>query len=371
MVNEYIEYINTNYLNYKNKNLQGRYLTIQNIESIIKKLPDNFQVSHLGNSFNDQSIYKIKVGTGKIKLLFWSQMHGNETTGTKALFDLFNFIINPLALETLRDKILKETTLTFIPMLNPDGAKAYTRVNAQNIDLNRDAVNFVAPESKLLHKVLNDIKPNYCFNLHDQRTIFSVTEANNPATLSFLAPSVDIERTVTVGRKETMKLIVGISNDLQELIPNQIGRYTDEFYPTATGDNFQKKGFNTILIEAGHYQNDYQREIVRKFNFIALISGINHTFSAKDTDYTSYFKIPNNEKKYTDLIYANLIIKSEKKIVEIYFNETLNNNKIEFIPEFKELETIDNLNANIIDYQEYKFDSIVLFKEFVKRKIIL
>ena len=67
-----------------------------------------------------------------------------------------------------------------------------------------------------------------------------------------------------------MNVIVAMNNLLQKVIPNHIGRYTDEFYPTATGDNFQKLGFNTILIEAGHYPDDYDREEVRKFNFLHL-----------------------------------------------------------------------------------------------------
>ena len=61
---------------------------------------------------------------------------------------------------------------------------------------------------------------------------------------------------------------------LEKIIPGHIGRYTDEFYPTATGDNFQKLGHNTILIEAGHYYNDYERDVVRKFNFYALLQGV-------------------------------------------------------------------------------------------------
>ena len=57
-----------------------------------------------------------------------------------------------------------------------------------------------------------------------------------------------------------MNVIVAMNSMLQKIIPNFVGRYTDEFYPTATGDNFQKLGYNTILIESGHYPNDYQRE---------------------------------------------------------------------------------------------------------------
>ena len=50
--------------------------------------------------------------------------------------------------------ILKACTLYIIPILNPDGAKAYTRLNANEVDLNRDAQDLSQPESKVLRAVL-------------------------------------------------------------------------------------------------------------------------------------------------------------------------------------------------------------------------
>ena len=112
----------------------------------------------------------------------------------KALFDLFNFISTKNSNEVAI--ILKECTLLFLPMLNPDGSEVYTRVNVNKVDLNRDAVARVAKESKLLRNVLEDFNPQFCFNLHDQRTIFGVEGTNKPATISFLAPSEEISRSV-------------------------------------------------------------------------------------------------------------------------------------------------------------------------------
>ena len=68
------------------------------------------------------------MGTGSTKVLMWSQMHGNESTTTKSLLDLLRFLnTNPDWLDNLQ--------LSIIPILNPDGAKAYTRVNANQVDL--------------------------------------------------------------------------------------------------------------------------------------------------------------------------------------------------------------------------------------------
>ncbi len=292
-------------------------------------------------------------------------MHGNESTGTNAMFDLFRFFTNPLELEDLRDFMLKNCTFIFIPILNPDGAKRYTRLNAQDIDLNRDVLDLKAPESVLLRSVIDSFKPNYCFNLHDQRTVFSVGKENKPATLSFLAPSVNVEREITNSRKETMKIIVSMFQSLNELIPNQIGRYTDEFYPTATGDNFQKEGYNTILIEAGHYKNDYNRNITRKYNFIALLTGIKQITENKDVDYKVYFSIPNNSKYYFDILYKKVFIKNKEFAFGVTFKEELQNNKIVFTPVTKKIDIVTNYNANKIVSKKLNFNDNEGFLNFL------
>ena len=227
--------------------IKGRRILFNDIEPLIKKLSNKFKKEILGYSENNIPIYKISIGTGSIKILSWSQMHGNESTGTKALFDIFNCFSN--CTENEFKIILKECTLVFIPMLNPDGSQAYTRVNANNVDLNRDAVNRVAKESNLLRDTLEEFNPQFCFNLHDQRTIFSVEGTKNPATISFLAPSEELTRGLTKGRMETMNVIVSMNKMLQSVIPNFVGRYTDEFYPTATGDRVNVERINSTNID--------------------------------------------------------------------------------------------------------------------------
>ncbi len=367
MIKNIVKYLEESYLQFNEKLISGRHVTLVNIKPLIVNLPEIFKVQELGKSFENQNIYKIKIGSGRIKILCWSQMHGNESTGTNAMFDLFNFFINPLELKDLRDFILKNCTLIFIPILNPDGATAYTRLNAQNIDLNRDVLDLKAPESVLLRSVIDSFKPNYCFNLHDQRTIFSVGKENKPATLSFLAPSINIERDITDGRKETMKVIASMYKSLKELIPGQIGRYTDEFYPTATGDNFQKEGFNTILIEAGHYKNDYNRDITRKYNFIALLIGIKQIAENEDVDYKQYFDIPNNSKHYFDILYEQVLIKTKVYSFGVTYKEVLQKDKIVCIPISKKIDLDSNYNANKIVSEKLNFNDNDDFSNYLLR----
>ena len=348
--------------------IKGRRILFNDIEPLIKKLSNKFKKEILGYSENNIPIYKISIGTGSIKILSWSQMHGNESTGTKALFDLFNFFENSGDLESIKDQILKQCMLQFIVLLNPDGAIKFTRENANNIDLNRDAVDRKAIESNLLRNTLEIFNPKFCFNLHDQRTIFNVAGTKNPATLSFLAPSEDLERTITNGRIETMSVIVAMNNFLQQFIPNQIGRYTDEFYPTATGDNFQKLGHNTILIEAGHFKGDYSREITRKYNFYALLNGLYFIATANDfKNFKPYFKIPNNDKMFLDIIYKNLKIpKNNSQIttdVGIQYKFKIENDKlimyksIEKEGDLSEYFTFNMINGEKLNYYDLKLSN--------------
>ena len=298
------DFLETIFKEEKETSLLGKWIWFKDIKDLFKKHETAFQITELGTSEKGTPIYTLKIGSGKKKVLVWSQMHGNESTGTKALFDLFNCFLHANKNEI--KIILEACTLVFIPMLNPDGAAAYTRVNGNNIDLNRDAVDRKAKESKLLRTFLEAFKPHFCFNLHDQRTIFNVADTKNPATISFLAPSEEETRALTKGRKETMNVIVAMNAVLQEVIPNHVGRYTDEFYPTATGDTFQKLGFNTILIESGHYPKDYIREISRKYTFFSMLQGL--FYIAKTTDFTAYeayFKIPNNDNAFYDVIHRH------------------------------------------------------------------
>ena len=322
-----------NYVKYKEQKLEGRRITLKSILPLIDQLNDDTSV--LGYSFLNRPIYKITLGTGKIKVLIWSQMHGNESTGTKAIFDLLNFFNEPLDFINYSQHILEKCTIVIIPMLNPDGAEVFTRVNAQKIDLNRDAIDLKAPESKLLNTFIHDYKPDYCFNLHDQRNLFSVGKENLPATLSFLAPSEDEKRTLTKGRKKTMEIIVAMHNALKPYIPNQIGRFTDEFYPTATGDNFQKAGFNTILIEAGHFPLDHDREETRKYNFLALASGLSSISNTIKPNYESYFDIPINQKKNFETVLNNVNLKGEKYKIGLYYTPKFKNKTLSFVYDYE------------------------------------
>ncbi|SHG32918.1 M14 family metallopeptidase [Flagellimonas flava] len=323
---------------YKEHSVFGRYVTHESLlKNWIPKL-DSGKFKIIGNSVNGIPIGALTLGTGQNRVLMWSQMHGNESTTTKAVLDLVNFLSSE---EQLAETILKSCTLCIVPILNPDGAKNYTRVNANAIDLNRDAKNLSQPESKILRELFQEFEPDFCFNLHDQRTLFSAGKNEKPATVSFLSPANDPERTINDTRATAMKLIVGMNKVLQQLIPGQVGRYDDGFNDNCVGDAFQMLGAPTILFEAGHFPKDYEREETRKFIYIALLEVLsvisNNLVGNFETN--DYFEIPENEKLYFDVIVRNLHLvdptRGEGDLAGIRFKEQLDGDTIVFLPEIE------------------------------------
>ncbi len=240
-----IETLKSLYKSSKEKLLFGRYIHAKNIEPLLENLPPTFKINTVGKSVNGENIHSVTIGNGEKKVLMWSQMHGNESTTTKALFDIFNILSYS---NTFSGTILDNCTLEVIPILNPDGALTYKRFNANGIDLNRDAQDLSQPESVVLRKCFDAFQPDFCFNLHGQRTIFSAGVTDNPATISFLAPAQDTTSSLTHNRTIAMEIIGVMNTMLQKQIPNQIGVYDDVFNINCVGDTFQSLNVPTILV---------------------------------------------------------------------------------------------------------------------------
>ncbi|MEJ1222002.1 M14 family metallopeptidase [Sediminicola sp. 1XM1-17] len=326
---------NLDYSTVKENTVVDRYVTIDAIDKFLFDHSHNLHFEVIGLSVQQKKIKMVTLGYGPKKILMWSQMHGNESTTTKAVLDLINYLSLP---SVLADTILQECTVQIIPILNPDGAAAYTRINANEIDLNRDAHDRSQPESKVLRAIYDAFQPDFCFNLHDQRTIFNVGQENKPATISFLSPAHDQERSISKTRGVSMQLIVAMNSLIQQLIPGQVGRYDDSFNHNCVGDAFQMLNTPTILFEAGHFPGDYSREKTREYIFYAMLKGLETIARAEIPLYPQdhYFEIPENGKLYFDVLIKNahLLLASQTKRMDIgvLYKEVLESTAIKFQP---------------------------------------
>jgi len=341
-----IAYLQQLLSSFKSGELYGRYISLHHIEPLISNFKKSFEVDIAGRSVLDKPIYKITLGDGPIKLLLWSQMHGNESTTTKALFDILN-VFKDSEDEQVR-KILSSCTIVVLPILNPDGAELYTRHNANNVDLNRDAQVLTQPESKVLRAIFDTLAPDFCFNLHGQRSIFSAGNKNKSATLSFLAPAQDEDFSISANRKVAMDLISRVQDALQIVIAGQIGIYDDSFNIDCVGDTFQNLGVPTLLYEAGHFPEDYQRETTRGVIFKSLFLAFDLISNVSDLGvyHKFYFQIPQNEKLFRDIIIRNVQIGKDIVDIAIQYKEALKDNLIEFSPIIDCIEPALNLFAH-------------------------
>ncbi|MCW8994479.1 MAG: M14 family zinc carboxypeptidase [Psychromonas sp.] len=298
------------YENFKEQSLTNRRFKHSDIVPLIEQLKNNkiFKVDKVGKSVEGRDVYLISIGSGKKKVFLWSQMHGDEPTATAALFDMFNFFSDEDEFVDFKKFLLSNLTIYFIPMVNPDGAEQFQRRNIFEIDLNRDVLRQQTPEAKILKEVFNSLKADFGFNLHDQGRNYSAGNSINPASISFLAPAPDYEKSLTQPRENAMKLIGDMVNILNEFIPGHIAKYSDDYEPRAFGDNFTKWGTSVILLESGGWRGDREKQFLRKINYVALLSALNSITSGSfaNQDLSVYESIPKNEEFMMDVILRNL-----------------------------------------------------------------
>lgn len=349
---------------YSNKEIKGRHITNQTIEPILLKLSDNFKVKIEGKSVLDKPIYSVQFGHGKTKIYIWSQMHGDESTCTKAILDLFEFLSND---KKYAHFIESNYSLYILPLVNPDGAAVHTRENINKVDLNRDVKECTQPESKILKQVFDEFQPEYCLNMHDQRTIYGVGDTNKSAIISFLAPAFNKERDINETRSKAMYVIGKMNSVLQSFIPGHVGRYSDAYCDNCFGDYFASRNAVTILFEAGHHPNDYERDITRKYIFISLLTAfeIIHENVIVNDNNSEYFNIPDNKVSFFDILYKNVKINENgtEKIINFatQYKEVLKNNTIVFEPL---LLLIENKEVNFFGHIEYDLKEEMFFSKY-------
>ncbi len=263
----------------------------------------------VGRSLEGREISLVTAGRGPKRILLWSQMHGDEYTATLALMDIFHCLVRSGAEEQWIQEMLQETSLYFVPMLNPDGAERRQRRTAQNIDMNRDARTLMTPEAKLLRQLQRTLKPAFGFNLHDQ-DLSSVGDTKEVTAIAFLAPSLDRKKSTPMVRVRAMRVAALMTRILSQFIPRNIAAYDDTFEPRAFGDNMQLWGTSTVLIESGHWPGDREKKFIRKLNYVAILTALRciGNGSYQDAELDLYKDLPRNGNAAYDIIIRDVLL---------------------------------------------------------------
>ncbi|MBK7342663.1 MAG: hypothetical protein IPJ06_05825 [Saprospiraceae bacterium] len=123
-----------------------------------------------------------------------------------------------------------------------------------------------------------------------------------------------------------MRLIGGLAEGLQTLIPGQVAKYSDAFEPRAFGDNITKWGTSTILIEAGWLPGDDEKQTLRRLYFATLVAALDgiakKTYTLQEVK--AYNDIPFNQNHLTDLMLTEVLLQEGRSeyLLDIIFKHT-------------------------------------------------
>lgn len=260
-------------------------------------------VEPVGESAEGRTIRNVRFGSGESSVLLWSQMHGDESTATMALADIFRFFAERPDHPVVRT-IAEGATLHFVPMLNPDGAERFQRRSAQGVDINRDARQQATPEGRLLAGMQERLEPDFGFNLHDQSSRTRVEDTDRGVAIALLAPEFNEAGDVNDVRDRAMRLAGVIRGAVEPFVGGHVARYDADFNPRAFGDLMTKWGTSTVLVESGGWRDDPQKQYLRRVNFVGLVRALESiaTGSWADVSRAPYEGLPENGRWVEDLM---------------------------------------------------------------------
>ncbi len=265
----------------------------------------SFRLAPVGASLLGRPIRSVTFGQGATTVLLWSQMHGDESTATMALADIFRFLSEATA-DPLRERLRRQLTITFIPMLNPDGAEVFQRENAVGIDVNRDARRLATPEARTLKQVQEDLRPQFGFNLHDQNARTRVGGRGVQSAIALLAPAYDRALSYNDVRSRARLVASVLATTFAHEIPGRVAKYDDTFNPRAFGDLMQQWGTSTVLIESGALPDDPQKQRLRALNVAGILAALDAiaTGSYAAAAPSGYDSLPFNQGGAFDVLVA-------------------------------------------------------------------
>jgi hypothetical protein len=259
--------------------------------------PAGMELQEIGDSYEGRKIYSVTMGSGPTRVFAWSQMHGNEPTHTAVLLDLIDLLQRDPNKQICHD-ILNECTLLMVPMLNPDGAERYIRRTAQDIDMNRDALHLATPEGRLLRKLVEEFKPEFAFNLHNQQAGTSV-DGKKVAAISLLVPPIDFSDPQTEWIEKAKQVAGVFRNAIEPHCEGMISRYDADYMPRCFGEWVQQQKVSTITLEAGGWSTVDTGPLVQA-HFVGFINALeciaNGCYSGVDV--ADYDSLPRSSDQY-------------------------------------------------------------------------
>ncbi len=127
-------------------------------------------LSSLGRSVKGRSLWMVTLHDpasepGK-RLFYLCRQHGHEPASTEGALAFINALVKADG-DTPLAGYLKQATVVVVPMANPDGAEAFLRHNAHDVDLNRDWLRRTQPETRALYAAIQRLHPDLMTDQHE------------------------------------------------------------------------------------------------------------------------------------------------------------------------------------------------------------
>ncbi len=298
------------------------------LTAVVDESPDRFRIEQIGTSVEGRPLRRIDFGSGATTVMLWSQMHGNESTASRALVDVLRFLVQNGRHPMVR-RIEHQLSVTLVPVVNPDGAARFVRHNALGIDLNRDARRLVTPEARALKAVRDEIDADWGFNLHDQNVRTRLGASGRDVRIALLAPPPGPGETNEVNRA-ARRMCSLLADALQPVVGDQVARYDESFNSRALGDAMTRWGTSVVLIESGGELTDPHKEKLRRANFVAVLIALDAIAGGHWSDVSPqrYLDLPRNAPWIYDLIVrgASIVLPGREPMradLAINFEDTL------------------------------------------------
>jgi hypothetical protein len=224
------------------------------------------QRDEIDHSAGARSLYVYRFGNGRTRVLLWSQMHGNGSTGTMALADLARYLQESNASRI--QEWASRLTIAFVPMANPDGAERSPRDNGQGKDVGRDATS----ETDALRSFYDSFRPHFALHLQDQNSRTRVGESDRLAAISLRAPPKTASHSDEEQLLDARRIAATLRRAMGPFVGGYITRYDDSSPSRDFGNSTHSWATRSVDIGSGVWQNDQEKQYLRSVNFIALLN---------------------------------------------------------------------------------------------------
>ncbi len=222
------------------------------------------KVTSIGQSAKGRDIPMVTIADPSVpteqtkKLFIICRQHGNEPASTEAMLNLINQLVTKT--DDVTKDVVSKVTFHIVPMMNPDGADAFQRRNANGADLNRDWLNLWQPETRAVRAAIDQVVPDVILDEHELSPTNRSSDFVESAGPSSGAPPEVVEECAKM-----QGLVVGMlrTHDMNvvsyEIADQHPARLAHRYFPIHAGTK-------TILLESRQsggrrYRLTYREEL--------------------------------------------------------------------------------------------------------------